>query len=135
MERATSLLLKASFFLAAMPGNVFASDAGLPAINNVAIKLAGTCPENAEICPAVEPWTEIAFSFKSCTKMSFVLEAVAPGADEPGAPHEISILVRQIKDCKGPGVWRDYSLQVDSLADPSARYVILNPLTLGLNKF
>lgn len=135
MKQATGILLGVASLFAAVSSNVFAAGTSLPAINNVGIKLLGTCPATAEICPAVEPWTEISFSYKSCATMDFEIEVAPASPAHASAVHEVSITLKQNVDCFGPAIWREYSLQLDSLADPSAQYVVLNPLSLSLDKF
>ncbi len=96
-----------------------------PVVNNVQIIVKGVCDPTADMCPSVEPWTEISFTHTSCAAMPF---EVSKKQDANGVISLSLQFPRDTHDCMGPTYPHTYQLQLDSNYQVGQHYRIENPI-------
>ena len=106
-------------------------DRPLPVINDVALEVGGECSGGPGVmCPAVEPWTNVSFTFVSCSPQQFEADVKIVGNTRL-----ISVERTRFADCRGPERSFEYTIQVDSVHQYDAAYVLLNPLGIKPGAF
>jgi|GEM_PF-3968100 len=100
----------------------FSQQHSLPTLNHVSLEKDDGCHNGA--CSDIQPWVDIQFSHKSCSKKAFEVQ---------GEQQDSIVYIRIIdktgpQDCRGPEQIYNYIIEVSDLFTSGMRYVVLNPL-------